>query len=395
MEDVLFESRKILILDQEGTLDEFVCKVVDQESYYIFHADNLYEFDRLLRSEQPQILIVNIHTRDLDFSTIGSLRHSSATSLRPYVIFAVTRDRAQIQKSTLMQYADDVLEAPFSGYDLLSKIHAAGASSQSMPMMSAMPEVPPIPQKFGREQNPGRKSYRKPKLVSIRTAKMMKSSVQALATPVSLPMMSPQVARKKVSVLSLRIIDFQRLVEELDQGQCVRVVKDLHKLLADTIMRFGGRIAAVNGDTIVAVFSNSTMFPNHRIHALQAAMQIQLSSIFISEQLQFSKIISELTVACALHSTMLTIAELSGDGDQQVSILGSVLPLMFRLLDQAQPGWIVATKECYGEITDHIRIRNEYQLSSPYGAEMLIFARITAADTKSFSFADDVIFKVA
>lgn len=346
--------RKILILDHVGDLDRFICKVLGEELFFIYHAENLYDFEKCLFSEQPDILIVNIHLPQLHLPSFLSFKQSS--SRRPFMIFAIQRDVQKYLSAGVYQFADDLMIAPFTGFEVSRKIAAAEFFLQQQE--NRQPELHVI-------------AAPKPQIIKVAEPK---------------PEPRSTASRRNSTLLLIKIHGFEALTSDLDHGECATFVTDMLRLVDGEISRLGGRVASYQGDVLVAFFANSTLFPNHRVHAVQAAMQLQLLSMFWHEKLNVPSG-HELLLSCVLHTTMLTTVEHA----HQLTMINASLPVALRMVDHAAPGSILATADCYQGIRQHLRLGEHYLLEDLTGP--FHFARITAASTRDYCLTGSNVFQ--
>lgn len=459
---------RILVIDHLGHLDRFVCDVLGQEQWYIFHADNIYDSEKLVYSDQPDIIIINAHLPQLKLPDFTRDLRERVGDDRPKVILAISREPEKHMQAGVQAQVDDYLIVPFYGIELLAKItnfmrekfayqqrqtqiealreqivsekvvllktgtentreraeqHSSSAGGADVHQLHLKPKREiqgPAPAQLESQVKSAQKRYNKPqpvakpakqKTVEAKAPEFSVPAVTYVKAPVPpKPISAPKVAvqppvvapkeqewtvRKKMTLMVLRINHFDALVDELDPEQSVKIVNDLYRDLTSEIVRLGGRVSGIQGDTITCLFSSSTIFPNHRISAIQAALQLQLHSLFFSEKI--SVLTARLTLSVVLHSAMLTLGSFNKQNHQDTTIVGSVLPFAMRLLEQCPEGAIVATHECYGEVRDYVCVSEEFQFSTnPDSDERQIkFALITGINANAFVYRGDPPFKAS
>lgn len=406
---MLLRPGHILVADHQGNLDRFVCNVVGQEHWLIQHVETAVELSELILAEKPDILVINAHLPDLQIHELSNDLDEKFGSTKPFVILAISKDPEPFLQRGIQWYVDEVLIAPFYGVELLTKIHNFVRLRHGKPVLSsphseeqkpvALPRPRPAkaqslarkePAPFAKKPTPPVEapvlSFSRPAtpLKKPAPAKTQKDAFVAAINPapVNEGKTSAWSIRKKMTLLLVCLKGLEGAVDDLEPGQSIQRIQQVYKILSDEVSRLGGRTVSKYGDSMAFVFSNSAIISNHRISALQAAMQLQLSALFFSEKL--GQMSDRVNISCVLHTSMMTLGASKGqEGD--TTVIGSALPLAMRLLDFCPANQIIATADCYADVADHICIAEEFVLNHDENeAKQIRFALISGLNASDY-----------
>ena len=112
----------ILIIEDEKNIQHFMSKILKRHDYRVFCADTGTEGLELVRSQCPDIILLDLGLPDMDGSEIiSSVRTWSSTPI--IVISARTAEDEKVRALDLG--ADDYITKPFGTSELLARIRAS------------------------------------------------------------------------------------------------------------------------------------------------------------------------------------------------------------------------------------------------------------------------------
>ncbi|HKV29096.1 MAG TPA: response regulator transcription factor [Candidatus Acidoferrales bacterium] len=115
-------SAKILVVDDEPQVRRVMRVTLTAEGYTIFEARNGEEALVNFRTEQPDIVLLDVNMPVMDgIATCREIRRSSAVPIIMLTVRSGERDKVQV----LDAGADDYVVKPFSTPELLARIRAA------------------------------------------------------------------------------------------------------------------------------------------------------------------------------------------------------------------------------------------------------------------------------
>jgi two-component system KDP operon response regulator KdpE len=116
------ESLRVLIVDDEPQIRRFLRVSLSAEGMQVIEAANLAEARSALRSDRPDVMILDLGLPDGDgLDLIPQLRETSSL---PIIVLSVRDDEAGKVRA-LDAGADDYLTKPFGTGELLARIRAA------------------------------------------------------------------------------------------------------------------------------------------------------------------------------------------------------------------------------------------------------------------------------
>ena len=119
------EETKILIVDDEKDILEFVGYNLENEGYTVKKANNGYEAIELNNSFKPDIIILDVMMPDLDgIETCYQIKQDTGNNNNPKIIFLTARSEDYSEISGLEAGADDYITKPVRPRVLLSRIKA-------------------------------------------------------------------------------------------------------------------------------------------------------------------------------------------------------------------------------------------------------------------------------
>ncbi|MBI5200921.1 MAG: response regulator transcription factor [Elusimicrobia bacterium] len=117
-------SAKILLVDDSAAIAQVVIPSLKQEGYQAFHAADANKGFALLKREKIDLLLLDIDMPGISgLQMLQLLKQDEATARLPVILFTVhAEDKLKVQG--LKGGADDYITKPFSGPELLARVHA-------------------------------------------------------------------------------------------------------------------------------------------------------------------------------------------------------------------------------------------------------------------------------
>lgn len=112
----------VLIIEDEKNIQTFMGKVLKRHDYRVLYADNGTQGLDLIRSQCPDIILLDLGLPDINGDTIIS-EVRTWTSIPIIVISARTAEREKVQALDLG--ADDYITKPFGSPELMARIRTA------------------------------------------------------------------------------------------------------------------------------------------------------------------------------------------------------------------------------------------------------------------------------
>ena len=131
-DDLLDEKRVILVIEDEKTISNFICRALNANDYKPIPAFRGKEGMSLFYSHSPDLVLLDLGLPDMDGMDI--LKELSALPQETPVIIISARDRESEKVRALDMGADDYIVKPFGVSELLARIRTTLRRSDRLRM---------------------------------------------------------------------------------------------------------------------------------------------------------------------------------------------------------------------------------------------------------------------
>ncbi len=115
-------QKKILIIDDSDFYAKCISDILETAGYRVVRATNGEEGLRLVRTEKPDMVLLDVVMPEVDgFEVCRILRESESNNLMP-IIMLTSQDRQEDKLIGLELGADDYIIKPFNSRELLSRV---------------------------------------------------------------------------------------------------------------------------------------------------------------------------------------------------------------------------------------------------------------------------------
>jgi len=113
---------KILIIDDNASVREFMTAALIRKGYEILQAENGLEGIQLAQSQLPQLIISDVNMSQGDgYAILALLKNDPATMKIPFILMTGYANQAGLQRSQ-QEGADDYLAKPFTVEGLMAVV---------------------------------------------------------------------------------------------------------------------------------------------------------------------------------------------------------------------------------------------------------------------------------
>ena len=306
---------KILIVDDEPFNVDLLEQELEDLGYLTLTASNGQEAVDLVRSEAPDLVLLDVMMPVMDgFTACRLLKEDEATRLTPIIIMTAL-DRVEDRIKGIEAGADDFLTKPVNDQELLARIRTALRMKAAVD--ARVHEVTRLSDHF---------------------AKFVPEPVKRLAAadPDSAEL-SGKVERD-VSVLMLDVSGYSRLSEQLPTEQLSALVERYFSAYLDLIREADGDINETAGDGFMAIFLDG----EGTGHA-SAAVRTALRLLEATEQLNTEQPDTPLSVHMGVNSGRALVGSTRFEGTRGTrwtfTASGPVTNLAARLVGVAEGRW--------------------------------------------------------
>jgi ABC-type oligopeptide transport system substrate-binding subunit/class 3 adenylate cyclase len=162
-----------------------------------------------------------------------------------------------------------------------------------------------------------------------------------------------QGERKLVTILFSDIVDSTRIAASLDPEEWKEVVSGAHRRVSQAVVHYGGTIAQLLGDGVLAFFGAPVTHEDDPLRAVRAALEIQRAIDGYRQDLQ--GLVDNFQMRIGLHTGQVVVGQVGDQAHREYLALGDPVNLAARLQSAAQPGRVLlsqATADLVGSFFD-------------------------------------------
>jgi adenylate cyclase len=174
----------------------------------------------------------------------------------------------------------------------------------------------------------------------------------------------PRYERSEVTLLYSDIRGFTDLSCKIEDDALFDLLNECFALQSSSILRYAGTIDNFEGDAMLAVFGSPEPDPNHHIHAVLAAVEIQ--EAIKQHNSVVGRHLPPLRLGIGIHSGSL-LHGFVGDRDRlQFTLIGAEANIGSRYCAGAGPGEILISDEVFKHVwrqvaTEKIKIETKHE----------------------------------
>ena len=170
-------------------------------------------------------------------------------------------------------------------------------------------------------------------------------------------------AEREVTIVFADIRSFTRLSEGMKAHDVVALLNEIFQLVSDRLLIRGGTIDKFIGDSVMAYFGAPVTNPDHAVHAVSAAIDIEQAVAVRNQQLGGDG--QRVEVGIGIHTGIVVVGTIGSDRRTDFTAVGDAVNVAHRLEKLARPGEILVSEavQRYVRGTVKLRFEGERQLS--------------------------------
>lgn len=163
---------------------------------------------------------------------------------------------------------------------------------------------------------------------------------------------SPTAAaeRRLVTVLFADVVDSTALAERMDPEDWSGAIRATLALMSVPIERYGGTVAQLMGDGLLAIFGAPAAHEDDAVRAVQAGLEMIGSVAEAGPRLrrEFGKELGDGPhIRVGINTGLAIVEGMGGDGSRDVDALGDTVNVAARMQGAARPDTVIATGETW------------------------------------------------
>jgi class 3 adenylate cyclase len=238
---------------------------------------------------------------------------------RGRVTYRALKREFQLDEAFLEDLKDELIKAQHLAVDEQGDVLVWTGGAGADPAPSALP---PTPQREPSEQD-------------------------AAAVAVSpAPPRPAEAERRQLTVLFCDLVDSTKLSGQLDPEDYREVVRAYQQTCTQVIQRFDGYVAQYLGDGLLVYFGYPAAHEDDAQRAVRTGLGILEAVGTLNNHLEHDKGI-RLSVRLGMHTGLVVVGAIGGEGRQEQLALGDVPNIAARLEGLAQPDTVVVSQATY------------------------------------------------
>jgi class 3 adenylate cyclase/predicted ATPase len=169
-------------------------------------------------------------------------------------------------------------------------------------------------------------------------------------TPVEAPRAeprSPEAERRQLTVMFCDLVDSTKLSSQLDPEEYRDVVRAYQGVCSEVITRFDGHIAQLLGDGLLVYFGYPLAHEDDAQRAVRAGLGMLAAMGDLNSRLQQQAQGIQLAIRVGIHTGLVVVGDMGGQGRQEQLALGEVPNIASRIEGLAVPNTVAISDATY------------------------------------------------
>jgi class 3 adenylate cyclase/tetratricopeptide (TPR) repeat protein len=146
--------------------------------------------------------------------------------------------------------------------------------------------------------------------------------------------------RKLVTVLFADVVDSTAIAERLDPEHFAEIMNGAFAFMSAAIARYGGTVARLMGDAVLAFFGAPTAHEDDAERAIRAGLEIRADAREYARMIELRHGI-EFRVRVGIHTGLVVVGEVGTAAHTEYTAMGETTNVAARLQSRAEPGTVL------------------------------------------------------
>jgi class 3 adenylate cyclase len=351
------QSRKILVVDDTPQNLKLMDAILSPRGYTVVTASSGAEALRKVRSEPPDLLLLDIVMPGMSgYEVAQHLRADPTTRFLPIVM--VTALGAQEEKVKAIEAgADDFLTKPVNQLELLARVKSLLRIKTYHDTIQAQAAQlaewnRTLEERVQRQVEEIERIGRLRRFLAPQLAELIVSGQQERLL---------ENHRREIAVVFCDLRGFTAFTETAEPEEVMRVLQEFHTAMGALIFRHEGTIEHFAGDGIMIFFNDPLPCPNPAERAVRMAVEMRTG---VGElRVSWRRRGHQLDFGVGVAIGYATLGQIGFEGRFDYAAIGTVVNLASRLCDEAGGGQILISQRICSEIEGLVEVEALGQLT--------------------------------
>jgi adenylate cyclase len=340
---------KILVADDVPTNVRLLEAVLAPRGYDVIAATNGLTALRLVESEHPDLVLLDVMMPDMDGYTVcRRIRANRETAVLPVIM--VTSSLAQEKTDAIEAGADDFIPKPFAHDELLTRVRSLlrikhyhdtiTAQAAQLAELNRTLEQRVRVQVDELERLRRLRRFLSPQLANVVVSSGDESILRS--------------HRRQVAMFFADLRGWTSFVDAVEPEELMRVLGEFHHIVGRLVKRFEATVGFLEGDGVQLFFNDPIEIPDAALRAVQLGCALRDEMEELTPR--WRKRGYDLGFGGGAALGYATCGEVGFEGRSDYAAIGSVTNLASRLADEAQDGQILIAQRLYAEVEDDVAV---------------------------------------
>jgi class 3 adenylate cyclase len=346
-------SGSILVVDDDPVTRSMLRRSLEQNGHEIITAENGAQALDLVRSERPDVVLLDVIMPDLDgYEVLERLKADPKLRFTP-VIMVTGVDEVDSAVRCIELGADDYLSKPIDPVLLGARINAGLNKKRLLDL----------------ERQHVEEVERLNRRLTARVEEQMAELVRTgelkrfLPHQVAEGLLAGQIGssegfeRRKLTLLFADMVGFTDLSDSLEPEELSQVLNEYLREMTAVVVTHGGTLDNYIGDGLMVLFGapQRAEEQNHAWSAIRAAFAMKARADELATHMRGRGIPADLQIRVGVNTGHCTVGIFGSDVLRAYKAVGFAVNVAARLQSEADPGTILCGFRTYALVKDRVR----------------------------------------